>query len=396
MSEVADVVVVGAGISGLSLALHLAQQDAGRVVVLERSQVGAGATGKSGGMVRAHYANEAESRLALQGLRYFERWDELVGGDCGFAPVGLVVIVPPERLPALKRSVALHQLIGIDSRLICAADARELDPALRLPEAISHVAYEPGAGYADPNLAVRTLAAAAVRLGVTIRVGVEVAEVLHAGDRVDGVATSEGVVNAGTVALAAGAWANRLLTPLGVHLGLRPALARVALYPAPPGRGWPHPTYLDNVSRSWYRPAAGAGTLVGVEPVADRFPRLDDVRETVDQGFLEACGRVMSERFPAMTRAGSRGGWSGVFMHSPDSRPVVGAIPPYRGLYAITGDSGTSFKTAPAIGRGLAELILTGRSRTIDVEPFGTDRLTTGRALRSDGLGYTAEATISR
>jgi sarcosine oxidase subunit beta len=392
----AAVVVVGAGINGLSLAFHLARQGARRVVVLERSQVGAGATGRSGGVVRTHYADEAEIRLALEGLRCFERWDELVGGSCGFEAVGLIVIVPPDRRPQLERSVAWQRSLGIDCRLLSAAEARDVDPALRLPETVSHVAYEPGAGCADPNLALRSLAKAALRLGVEIRVGVEAGEVLHAGHRVTGVSTSEGVVRAPTVVVAAGAWANRLLVPLGIDLGLRPARARVAVFPAPPARRWPHPAYLDNVRGSWYRPVAGAATLVGVESTVDRYARPDDTSESVDGGFIATCAQVVTERFPVMRGAASRGAWAGMFMESPDQRPVIGPLPPYEGLYAITGDSGTSFKTAPAIGRGLSELILAGASRTVDLEPFRADRLA-GGAGRLQGPGYTPEpGTVSR
>ncbi|HXM54068.1 MAG TPA: FAD-binding oxidoreductase [Candidatus Dormibacteraeota bacterium] len=395
MSEAA-VVVVGAGINGLSLAFHLARRGAGPVVVLERSQVGAGATGRSGGIVRTHYADEAEIRLALEGLRWFQRWDELVGGGCGFEPVGLIVIAPPERRPQLERSVAWQRSLGIDSRLLSAEEARDVDPALRLPEAVSHVAYEPNAGCAEPNLALRTLAEAALRLGVEIRVGVEAGEVLHAGQRVTGVATSEGVVRAPTVVVAAGAWANRLLVPLGIDLGMRPARARVAVFPTPPGRPWPHPACLDHVRGSWYRPVAGAATLVGVESAVDRYARPDDTSEGVDGDFLATCAHAVTERFPVMRGAPSRGAWAGMFMESPDQRPVIGPLPPYEGLYAIAGDSGTSFKTAPAIGLGLSELILTGESRAVDLEPFRADRLAGGAGRRQE-LGYAARpGTVSR
>ena len=396
MSEVADVVVVGAGVNGLSLAFHLARQRAGRIVVLERSQVGAGATGRSGGIVRTHYADEAEIRLAREALRWFERWDERVGGDCGFEPVGLIVIVPPDRHGQLERSVACQRSLAIDCRVVSAEEARDIDPALRLPEAVAHVAYEPGAGCADPNLTVRTLAEAALRLGVEIRVGVEAGGILHAGHTVRGVSTTGDAIQAPTVVVAAGAWANRLLVPLGIDLGLRPARARVAVFPAPPGRPWPHPAYLDNVRGSWYRPVAGAATLVGVESAVDRYARPDDMGEAVDQDLIATCAGAVSERFPVMRGAACRGAWAGMFMDSPDQLPVIGPLPPYEGLYTVAGDSGTSFKTAPAIGLGLSELILDGESRTVDLEPFRADRFAGGAGPRR-GAGYAAEpGTVSR
>ena len=379
MGDGAEVVVVGGGINGLSVALHLAREGASRVVVIERSQLGAGATGKSGGMVRTHHCTEAETELALEGLRDYRQWGDVVGGDCGFRAVGLLVIAPPERKLELQRNIDLQRRLGIESDLISAAEAREIDPALELPAAVTHVAYEPGAGYVDPNLAVRTLAAAAVRAGVTIRVGVEVGAVLHAQDRVTGVITDEGLVSAPTVVVAAGAWANRVLGPLGIDLGVRPAIARVAVFPAPPARRWPHPTYLDDVRRSWYRPVAGAATLAGVEPSFDRHPPVEAVGETVDERFVGTCADALTERFPVMSAAGSRGGWTGAYMDSPDSRPVVGPLPPYDGLFAVTGDSGSSFKTAPAIGRRLAELIARGRSSGDDLAPFRAERFLAAR-----------------
>jgi sarcosine oxidase subunit beta len=196
------------------------------------------------------------------------------------------------------------------------------------------------------------------------------------------------------VVVAAGAWANRLLVPLGIDLGMRPARARVAVFPAPPGRRWPHPAYLDNVRGSWYRPVAGAATLVGVESAVERYARPDDMGAGVDEGFIATCADAVTERFPVMRGAASRGAWAGMFMDSADGRPVIGPLPPYEGLYAIAGDSGTSFKTAPAIGLGLAELILTGESRTVDLEPFRADRFVGGAGPRA---GYAAEpGTVSR
>src|SRR5207249_2243632 len=126
----ADVVIVGGGVNGASTAFHLAQAGVKRVVVCEQRHLGAGASGKSGALVRTHYTNEPETRLAFESHRYFANWGELVGGDCGFQRVGLIVIAPRAYQHHLEANVAMHRRVGVDARLITAADARALDPSL--------------------------------------------------------------------------------------------------------------------------------------------------------------------------------------------------------------------------------------------------------------------------
>jgi sarcosine oxidase subunit beta len=128
--DTADVVVIGAGANGASTAFHLAQARAGKVVVIERAHIAAGATGKSGALVRMHYTNEPETRLAVESLRYFAHWGELVGGDCGFRPVGLLVFTPTEYRHHLEANVAMQREVGANAQLITPEEARELDPSV--------------------------------------------------------------------------------------------------------------------------------------------------------------------------------------------------------------------------------------------------------------------------
>ena len=159
--QTADVVVVGAGVNGLSTAFHLARAGVRRVVVIERRHLAAGATGKSGALVRMHYTNEPETRLAVESLNYFQHWSDLVGGECGFQPVGLLVFVPPDFRDHLDANVAMQRELGVKTQVITAADALELDPSLDVSD-ITHVAYEPDSGYADPNATAFGFARAAI------------------------------------------------------------------------------------------------------------------------------------------------------------------------------------------------------------------------------------------
>src|SRR2546421_3775305 len=118
MPSSADAVVVGGGVVGASLAFHLASRGMKRVVLCERRFLAAGASGKSGALVRMHYTNEPETRLARESLTYFANWAELVGGNCGFRPVGFMALTPPDQREHLEANVAMQQRVGVNTRLI--------------------------------------------------------------------------------------------------------------------------------------------------------------------------------------------------------------------------------------------------------------------------------------
>jgi sarcosine oxidase, subunit beta len=396
--QTADVVVVGAGANGLSTAFHLAKAGMRRIVVVERRHLAAGATGKSGALVRTHYTNEPETRLAFESLKYFQNWADMVGGECGFQPVGLLVFVPPRFRDHLETNVAMHRKIGANACVIPAADAQRLDPALDVSD-VSHVAYEPESGFADPNATAFGFARAAMDRGVEIQLETSARRVVTDGGRVTGVETSNGTISAARVVVVAGAWANQLFQPLGIDLGLVPTLARIAIFRWAFERAPKQLTYIDYVEHTWARPHDGTSTLIGAEvPQDSEAPRGDPNTyvEAVSQDYIELCRAKISKRFPVMRHSTVRGNWQGILMMSPDSRPVIGELPGYEGLYCMAGDSGTSFKTSPAIGKCLSELITEGRAKTVDLTPFRASRFAEGKLWR-DEFDYGLEhATISR
>src|SRR5918993_1725441 len=141
MTENADVIVIGAGVQGASLAFHLASRGA-RVTILERATAGAGATGRSSGLVRVYYDLLAEARLAWVSYHWFEDWDARVGGECGFTRTGFVWIEPAERRDRVEANSASHRAMGVDSSVLEADALRSLFPALAVGDEVA--AYEPG------------------------------------------------------------------------------------------------------------------------------------------------------------------------------------------------------------------------------------------------------------
>src|SRR5919199_1063323 len=306
--QTADVVIVGAGVNGLSAAFHLARAGVRRVVVVERRHLAAGATGKSGALVSMHYTNEPETRLAVESLNYFQHWSDLVGGDCGFQPVGLLVFVPPEVRDHMEANVAMQREVGVNTRVITAADALELDPSLDISD-VTHLAYEPESGFADPNATAFGFARAAMERGVEIQLETSVRRVLTEGDRVTGVETSRDTISAPNVVVVAGAWANQLFGPLGIDLGLVPTLARITIFRWAFERAPRQMTYIDYVHHTWARPHDGTCTLIGAEVPQDQVRRGDPEQyaEAVTQDYIELCRAKLARRWPVMRHSTVRG-----------------------------------------------------------------------------------------
>ena len=394
----AGAVVIGGGVNGLSTAFQLAKRGLGDVVVVERKHVAAGATGKSGALVRCHYANVPEARLTNESIKIFRNWDDEVGhGSSGFDPVGFVQVVAPGEEANLRANVADQQAIGVETSLVSAAELREIEPLLNTDD-LAYAAWEPNSGYADPNATAYAYAAAATAHGATILTDTPALQVLTEGDRVSGVETANGTISTRVVVIAAGSWADRLLLPLDLDWGLVPVRPQVAIF------RWPaeiegrkrHPVVIDAINHSWLRPEGFSSTLIGAErDVVGVNP--DTFDETLDERVVDLSRKALAARFPVFANATMRGGWAGTFMRSQDGHPIIDQVPSIPGLWVMAGDSGTSFKTAPAIGICLAQWILDGRSELVDMTPFRSTRFAEGAPwLDAHSYGDDRTLTVSR
>jgi sarcosine oxidase subunit beta len=390
----ADVVVIGGGVNGASTAFQLTALGVRDVLLVERRHLAAGATGKSGALVRMHYTNDAESRLALESLKVFRDFDAIVGGQCGFEAVGFVQLVGPEYREALRRNVARQQRLGIDTREISLDDTRALLPGVDLG-GVGAAAYEPGSGFADPTATAYAFAAAAERAGARIQTHCEALRIVTEGGRVTAVETSAGRVATRAVVVAAGAWAQPLLTPLGLDWGLAPYRIQVAIFRWPAGFSYRHPAIIDATQKSWFRPEGMAATLIGVE-LGSAHVDPEKYDEPVDAAYVAGCRAALATRFPAFEDAPMRGGWAGMIMMSPDGRPIIDCVSSIDGLWLMAGDSGTSFKTSPAIGRCLAEWIVRGAPVTADLAPFSARRFAEGRPWQDADHYGRERLTVSR
>jgi sarcosine oxidase subunit beta len=380
-SRTADVIVIGAGVVGASLAFHLVRARA-RVILLDRGAVCAGMSARSGALLRMHYTFAPEADLAWKSLNYFTNWRDMVGDGCGFVRTGFALVVGHENTDKLRLNVAMMRKLGIETRLCDPTELKNIDAAINVDD-VALAAYEPLSGYADPVATTRSFAEAAAQRGANLMLHTSVARIDVLGGRVTGVHTTSGqTLDADAVCIVAGPWTDHLLDPLGLRIGIKTERAQIAFFRRDPATS--HLACIDTIAGSYLRPHGNALTLAGLgEWRSEGEPDPDNFREVNDADFVDEVGRRLGHRIIPLRGAPSAYGHAGIYDLSPDSRPVLGKVPGTNGLYVAAGFSGTGFKTAPAVGAAMAELILTGHSRTADIEPFRFERLLEGDLIRS-------------
>ena len=204
--------------------------------------------------------------------------------------------------------------------------------------------------------------------------------ILRRKSAVVGVETSSGRIDAGAVVVAAGAWAPRLCREIGIELSARPKALDTMLVTRPPEMAAPHMVFIDHVLGTYFRPESEILTIVGVPcQVWDIDP---DTMPTGLPAHAPAEGaQILTHRMPAMEHASLARGYRAFDCYSADRHAILGAVRGIDGLYLATALSGSGFKIAPAVGTCLAELIVEGRARTVDIAAFRPERFAEGQRI---------------
>ncbi len=370
----AEFIIVGGGIMGASLAFHLARRKVGRVLLMERRFLGAGSTGKTGAIIRQHYTHKLTTRMAMQGLQFFQSFEDRVGGPRVFTQSGMILVVPRNDEKRLEAVLQMQQQEGVDVRKISSDDLREMNPDSQLCSDEIAV-YEPEAGYVEAMQALASFAEAARRDGAEILQPVEVKGIKIRESHVTGIKTSEGDFSSKNVIIAAGPWAASVAQTAGFHLPVDPCRAQVALFRRPATESGNVSVYCDFANNIYFKPTWGemmhVGSLGSEEADAKVDP--DHCPEIPKESFLSYCHARMCNRLPFMGSSPFRGGYSAMYSITPDWHPLLGAVPGIEGLYCAAGFSGHGFKFSPVVGRLMSELVVDGQT-TLDIAPLRLQR----------------------
>jgi len=375
VKRAADVVIVGGGCMGASVAYHLARRGVTDVVLVEREpMLGTGSTGRNAGGVRHQFSNEANIRLSIESIGVLERFGDQVGHAIDFHQDGyLFLLSSAASVETFRRNVALQRSLGVDVDWVDAAEAARLAPGLDAAGVLG-ATFCRRDGIADPNGVTMGFAKEAQALGVSIERGVEVTGIRVDRGRITAVETARGAIDTRVVVNAAGPYARQVGRLAGADVPVDPV--RRHIFIAAPGAGARVPTshiMVIDFETTFYFHREGAGVLFGMGDPGET-PTFDT---TVQWDFLPQVIDVAVARLPALADASISHAWAGLYEMTRDGNPIIGPAAGVDGLFLINGFSGHGFQHSPAAGRILADVIA-GRDPRFDLRPFAAERFAAG------------------
>jgi sarcosine oxidase subunit beta len=385
MPPSADVVIIGAGIVGSSIAFHLTEAGVKNVLVIEReTRQGLGSTGKSMGGVRAQFATDVNIQMSLYSIPFLNRFDEATGYPSGYKPHGYLFMATTEtHIDYLRTNFARQQALGLKGiQWLQPDDIRKVLPQLRSDDIIGGT-FCPTDGFVDPNSVMTGFMARAAEQGATLWRGVEVTGIDVNHGEVAGVKTTNGSVATRTVVNAAGPWAAGVARLAGAELPIEPL--RRMLVPTEPFPGLPeHLPMIIDMSTGWHFRQEGLGLIMAwADPKQQPGFRTD-----FDPAFIEKILTYAAHRVPSFAdlAVNPRRCWAGMYEMSPDHHSILGPAPGVRGLFFANGFSGHGVMHSPATGRILSDLVLHGKTDIIDADTLSVRRFAEGRAIEETAV----------
>jgi sarcosine oxidase subunit beta len=380
MRSTADVVIIGAGIVGASIAWHLTSRACRNVALVEReSQPGKGSTGKSMGGVRAQFATALNIRMSMHSIAFFREFDRALGHPSGYRPQGyLFVATSQAHMDYLRANVEAQRAEGLSAvRLVSPAEILAMLPQLR-PDDIVGGSFCSTDGFVDPHSVMTGFLLRAAAQGAELIRGAEVTAIERDARGVCAVHTSQGSIATRIVVNCAGAWARGVARMAGIDLPVEPL--RRMLVPTEPFDRIAHsaPMTIDMSSGFHFRPE-GLGFLMAWNDPEETA----GFKTQVDRAFVEKILTRAVSRVPVFAEASvnpSRA-WAGLYEMTPDHHPVLGPVAAVPGFYLANGFSGHGVMHSPATGKVLADLILDGASGLVDALVLALERFAEGRLL---------------
>ena len=385
MPETADVVIIGAGIVGSSIAFHLTEAGCKNVLVLEReSRQGLGSTGKSMGGVRAQFATDVNIKLSLYAIPFFDRFEEITGHPSGYKPHGYLFMATNQRhMDYLLANHARQTALGLKgAEILKTGDIAKVLPQMRTDDVIGGT-FCPTDGFVDPDSVMTGFITAAIERGAHLRRGAEAIGIDVEHGEIARVKTTKGDVSTRVVVNAAGPWAAGVAKLAGEELPVEPL--RRMLVPTEPFDGLPaHLPMIIDMSTGWHFRQEGIGLLLAWAHPGEK----PGLRMDFDPTFIEKVLTLAADRVPCFEAlaVNPRRCWAGCYEMTPDHHAILGPAPNVKGLFFANGFSGHGVMHSPATGRVLSDLILRGQTDIIDAPELGVQRFAEGRAIEETAV----------
>lgn len=355
---------------GLSSAYHLARSGCKRVTLLEKKGLfGAGATGENAGGIRHQFSTAVNIELSKHSIAMLREFEETMGQPIDLRLCGYLFLIDNELdLKSFHSSVLLQHALGIGTEELGPNEILDRLPEFNLEGVIGGTYYS-GDGLADPGGVVQGYASQARRMGADLRVDCPALEIVTAGDRITGVRTVHETIHTQNVLIAAGPWSSPLAGQIGVYLPVQP-LRRQIMVTRPLDIDLDRMPFVIDFSQSLYFHPEGGGILTGMSNPNES----PGFKTGLDDEWRLTHLSAALHRLPLLEGAELQTEWAGHYETTPDSQAIIGRIPEFDGLFTCTGFSGHGFMHGPVCGLLMAEEILEGKARTVDITPLRWDR----------------------
>ncbi len=382
--QTAEVAIIGGGIVGSSIAYHLTAAGCKDVLVIEReSAQGKGSTGKSMGGVRAQFSTPVNIQMSLYSIPFYASFDERLGHPAGYRPQGYLFCATNEKhLAYLRTNYEKQVAMGLkDVRVIAADEIRGMYPQLRADDIVggSFCATD---GFVDPYSAMIGFMSWAAEHGAKLSKHAEVTAIGRDGEGWK-IETTRDTVLASKIVNAAGAWSASIARMVGIDLPVEPL--RRMLVPTEPFDQFPHtaPMIIDMSTGFHFRPEGLGFLLAWNDPEETPGYKMD-----FEPGFIEKILLRAADRVPIFENlaVNPKRAWAGLYEMTPDHHPILGEAPGVPGFFLANGFSGHGVMHAPATGKILADLILTGGCELIDTSLLGLSRFAEGRMIEETAV----------
>jgi sarcosine oxidase subunit beta len=376
----ADIVIIGGGVIGCSTAYNLANQGAKNVVLLEKGDICSGGTSKSCAITRSHYTIEANMHHAVESIKIFENFDQIIGGDPNFQRSGYIILGSEEIRTKMETVFKMQNKYGIDTQVLTPTEAKECHPLMQFDD-VDVIGYESRTGYCDPYMTTTSYVKRAKDLGVQFFTKTLVTGIQRKGN-IKTVHTQNGSFETEKIIMIAGPWTKNLGHMVGVNFPFTITKHKVLTLKIdmPYQKNWPIVKDLISPEKIYFRPDSGGVVLVGTGDYGEEIESMGLMTDEVGIEHVESIGRSMSNRMPLFEDAQLVSSWTGPYDIPPDWNPIIGPVPGQDGIYVAVGFSGHGFKMAPTIGESLAQQVL-GIEPRVPIEMYSMTRFATGNTL---------------
>ncbi|MBI3741749.1 MAG: FAD-binding oxidoreductase [Chloroflexi bacterium] len=372
----ADVVIIGGGCVGASVAYHLAQRGVKNILLEREKFLGMGSTRAAAGGVRYQFSTRVNVQLSIYSLDIIQHFAELFGISAAYKPIGYLFLLSNENhARAFKQNLGLQQSLGVDARWVSVEDIARLAPRVNLDGIIGGT-FGARDGLADPNSITDGFARAAARFGARIETETAVTNISRDARGIASVTTTRGEIATRTVVCCAGAWSAEIGKMLGVEIPIVPLRRQFFITDPIPHIPRDHPFTIE-FSTSFYFHPDGDALVVGMSNHAET----PGYKFAVDENFRAQTLAHALTRVPALADARIAHEIVGLYEATPDAHPILSGVKNAPGFFIAAGFSGHGFMHSPATGKVMSEIILDGRSKTIDVSMLDYDRFAERRLI---------------